>query len=442
MEQTLDLLLGDLRSGKKELNRLFFVGLFFALATHFYVVEPYFFFKLQEASLADQKISIQLSLETILSQESELRKTQKKITKGLNKIRERINSLPKHLRDSLPDIRHSLQENINDRQENRTDMQQQAVNFDDDQDDTTQFSFIIIPEHITEFSPAVHWYIDDWFKKLLFDLDQTVVSPLMALAQQEKIAGAEQLDKLAREAVQKIQKKISDIKPDFWRTYSGRGGKQEVARDVQQTIKWAFNPLETEVEQILEQTKKLRLQQSNQLKELETELAAAGKNISELSDQLKSLESPFGRIPLRLTDLIRIFPFILAGMAIILTVRLNQSLLLRTIIQKTFDQDGRNLPKYFQEYQLGGWLFPVAKRKRPLILLAGWFIIISYLSCRAAWLIGWTSMLFETQTAHVFTNQTLYKLCCSVALVMMVLAAFISMKNLYHASAIPEVTKT
>lgn len=35
MEQTLELLLGDFRAGKKELNRLFFIGLFFALATHF-----------------------------------------------------------------------------------------------------------------------------------------------------------------------------------------------------------------------------------------------------------------------------------------------------------------------------------------------------------------------------------------------------------------------
>ena len=432
MEQTLELLLGDFRSKTKEYNRLFFVGLFFALATHFYVVEPYFLFKQQQAVLKVSSASIQQSVKELYVQENELLATQKNLRAGLARIRKQVNSFPDLLRDSLPDIRAALANRSNNQlirrggpaeHPNTPYMQQQAPNI--------SVASIIIPDHITRFSPAVRWYIDEWFKKLLVDLDQSVVNPLKQLAQGEEIAGAEQLDKLGRKAVQQVHNHISGINPNFWRTYGGRGGKQDVAGQIRKNIEQAFYPLETKVEQVLLLTKKLRLQQSAQLKELEKKLAITKKQITELSNRLKTLESPFGPIPLGLTDLIKVFPFIMAAMLIILAVRLNQSLRLRSIIGEIFNHDHRMLTVPLQEYLLGGWLFPTASRKQPLILLGAWFITVITLSCRAAWLIGWTSRLFETQTDHTFINQSIYKFCFTAVLILVVLASFRGLKNLY-----------
>ena len=89
-----------------------------------------------------------------------------------------------------------------------------------------------------------------------------------------------------------------------------------------------------------------------------------------------------------------------------------------------------------QEYLLGGWLFPTTSRKQPLILLAAWFITVITLSCRAAWLIGWTSRLFETQIVHPFINQSIYKSCFTAVLILMILAAFKGLKNLYLTSSV------
>ena len=436
MEQTLELLLGDFRAGKRELNRLFFVGLFFALATHFYVVEPYFLFKQQEASLEADKISLEKSVKKLTKQEKELLATKKSVHAGLARIREQINSFPNQLRDSLPDIRTALGMRPDNQRlhhaltgyrdtsniQQQAPIQQQAQNIPPP---------ITIPGHITQFPPAVRWYIDEQFQKLVTDLNQSVVSPLMNLAEREHIAGAEDLDAFGREAVQQVHDHISSIDPNFWHSYGGPGGKLDVAGQIRRTIEQAFSPLEKKVEQVLKQTKKLRKQQTDKVTNLESELNTTKTKITELSDRLKTLESPFGRIPLGLTDLIKIFPFILAAMTILLTVRLNQSLNLRSIIQEAFDHEHSTLPPSLQEYQLGGWLFPAASRKQPFIFLALWFVIIIALSCRAAWLIGWTAMLFEAKTAHIFINQTMYKSCFTAALVLMIVAAFTGLRNLF-----------
>ena len=436
MEQRFELLIDDFRSGKKECNRLFFAGLFFALAAHFYVLEPYFLFKQQEASLKTSSASIQQSVKKLLVQEKELSATKKDVRAGLDRIRRQVNSFPDLLRNSLPDIRAALANRQGDRLIERRTPDHHNTSYMQQQASDISFKSITIPSHITEFSPAVRWYIDEWFEKLLADLENSVVNPLKKLAQQDEISGAEQLDKLGREAVQQLNNHISGINPNFWHTYSGVGGKQHVAGQVRQNIKQAFSPLETKVEHILTLTKNLRLQQSARLKKLEEKLATTKKQITELSNRLKTLESPFGRIPLDLTDLIKIFPFIMAAILIALTVRLSQSLRIRSMIEKIFGHDHNMPPVPLQEYLLGGWLFPTPSRKNPTILLTVWFIIVISLSCRAAWLIGWTSMLFAAEADYTFINKSIYKTFFSAALVIMILAAFKCLKNLYITPSI------
>jgi hypothetical protein len=53
MAQLFDVIFTDLRSSKKSVNRLLSLGVLFALVGHFYVVEPYFHFKVQELELLE-----------------------------------------------------------------------------------------------------------------------------------------------------------------------------------------------------------------------------------------------------------------------------------------------------------------------------------------------------------------------------------------------------
>ncbi len=430
MEQTLKLLQGDFRAGKKELSRLFFVGLFFALATHFYVVEPYFLLKQQEVSFESDKISLEKSVKKITKQEKELLATKKSVHAGLERIREQINSFPNKLRDTLPDIKAAIDMRLDNNGQDLTEPQNISNSMNRPAQNNTRPP-ITIPKHITQFPPAVRWYINKQFQKLVTDLNQSVVSPLMNLAKREHITGAEDLDAFGREAVQQVQDHISSIDPDFWHSYGGSRGKQAVAGRIQRTIDQPFSSLEKKVEQILKQIKKLRKQQVDKVTNLENKLNTTKTKIIELSNRLETLESPFGRIPLGLTDLIKIFPFILAAMTMLLSVRLNQSLNLRSIIQEAFDHEHSTLPSSLQEYQLGGWLFPSASHKQPFIFLSLWFVVIIALSCRAAWLIGWTAIFFEAKTAHIVINQIMYKSCFAAALVLMIVAAFIGLRNLF-----------
>ncbi len=432
MEQATEYLIDDFRLGKKEFNRLFLIGLFFALACHFYVVEPYFLFKQQEASLNISRATIQQSVHELSIQENKLVTTKKNVHDGLDSVQKKITSFPNHLRKSLPNIRDALRNSPSNEQIDQDIPVYQDMQYIQQQAPVISTPSIIIPAHITKFPQAVSWYIDEWFKKLMTDLDQTVVSPLMDLAQREKITGAEQLKELSQEAVQQVHTHISGIDPNFWRSYGGAGGKLDVAGQIRRNIEQAFHPLETKVKQVLTQTKNLRQQQSDQLKKHEEKLSITKKQITELADRLKTLESPFGRIPLGLIDLIKIFPFILAAIAITLTARLNQSIRLRSLIQEIHSHDHLKLSESLQEYQLGGWLFPATSRKQPFILLAAWFIIVIFLSCRAAWLVGWTSRLFETPAAHIFINQSIYKSCYTAVLILMIVTAIKGLKNLYQ----------
>ena len=48
MATLFDVILNDLQSNKKNVNRLLSLGILFALIGHFYVIEPYFQYKKQE----------------------------------------------------------------------------------------------------------------------------------------------------------------------------------------------------------------------------------------------------------------------------------------------------------------------------------------------------------------------------------------------------------
>lgn len=424
MKKTYELLLGDFRSGKKEVNRLFLVGLFFILATHFYVLEPYFFFRQQETTFTKYKTDLESSIENLAKQEKELLSTKNSINAGLSGIRSTISSFPDQLRNMLPNIRDAL--------DKRSDNEPSR----DDNQDMLQMHIastsLDTPDDINDFSGAVRWYIDNEFQKLLTDLNNSVATPLTDLARRENITGAEEIGGLSKKAIKEIQDFIRLIDPDFWHHYGGPGGKEEVARQIQRTIEHAFSPLVKKVGQILDETQTLRDEQLDSVKNLGDELEKVETNIIMLSERLETLESPFGRIPLKLIDIIKIFPFILAAIAIFMSVRLNNALNLRNILKEQFKKEQSSLPSEIREYQLGGWLFSVSKPGLSIVLLTGWFVITIALSFRAAWLIAWTEIFFKSETSFIFINQSMYKSIFTIVLILLVATAFISLKKIFH----------
>jgi len=178
----------------------------------------------------------------------------------------------------------------------------------------------------------------------------------------------------------------------------------------------------------LELTKKLLQLQSGQLKTLDEKLTATKLEISQLSERLKTLESPFGHIHLGLTDMMRVFPFILTALTITLAAQLCQALRVRSIIQELFRDDSQTYPVSLRVYQTSGWLFPSTLQKQPLFLMTTGFAILMTMSCRTAWLIGWDPRHF---VSFVLISQSFYKFSFIVALGLMIVASLTGLKNLY-----------
>ncbi|WDP88491.1 MAG: hypothetical protein HUN04_01530 [Desulfobacter sp.] len=419
MDKTAGLLIDDFRLAKKKLHRLFIIGLALALGAQFYVVEPYVSLKQREAGLNRSQKESRTAIKHSLEKETRLRQTKNKVNKELTAIRERINEFPDRLRRDLSRIRETLAV----RQAGGPSPTPQQQSLSQPLDRAQSGPAIPIPGRIKEFSPAVLWYIDDWFNRLMEDLDRSAAAPLRLLAADTGISGADRLAPLAGEAVQALNKHIQKIDPGFWHSYGGTGGKREVAAGFRQELNRVFSPIETEVDRILNQSKKHLAVRSGQLKIMNRELEQIRKELEGLSQRISPLESTFGPIPLELKDLIRLFPFILSALVLTLSFRLNQVLRLRAMARELFVRDAP-MPPQLVSYHLGGWLLPEpGGRPGPLpITLAGFFLLMA-MFLRSAVLVGWHPELFGKEILDVFFSQGVYRTGLATALLLMLLAA-------------------
>jgi hypothetical protein len=428
-----DIILNDYRSSIKEINRLLLVGLFFALAAHFYVIEPYFQLKSREQSLQNSLPAMEQSIKTLSREAARINEAKQSVTSALQQIHRKLNLFPGKLRDALPDLREALN------QRGMPASDQSAGNAPDlppygqfDQQQYMQQQLppritINLPAEITSLPAAVNWYVNDWFAKLLVELEDRVVKPVIGLGGDRIPHEAQDLNVISRQAVAAVKDRIKTIDPDFWRSY---GGKVDVFSSLDNDIEAAFAPLESKVMALLEETNRRRQGQEEKLATLNQTIAGTREKITFLSDRLKSIDSPFGPLPLRMTDLIKLFPFLLVVLAVKLAFVLREGAGQKSLFMEMTGGGHDTTSPQLRRYQLRSVLLAPASRLLAFGVMAAWLTALLAVFCRSAWLISGNPQIFMDggEQEALFLSPQLYQGGCLAGLALLAGAAAFMLK--------------
>jgi len=438
-----DNILHDYRSSIKEINRLLLVGLFFALASHFYVIEPYFQLKIKEQSLQNSLPAMEQSI-TVLSQEAaKINEAKQSATSALQEIREDLLQFPDQLRGALPDIQSALEPRNSPlpgqsaaqgpdlRQYGQFAQQQQYMQ------QALPVSTITLPAEITSFEAAVNWYVSNWFAKLLAELEKRIVKPVTDLDSAGITNGAKDLHEICKNAVDTVKNHINNIDPDFWHFYGGRGGKIDVAGSIRDNIESAFAPLESRVYELLEATNRQRRGQEEKLAMFNKTIADTREKITLLSDRLKSIESPFGPLPLKLTDLIKLFPFLLVALAVKLAFVMQQGALQKSLFKSMTAGPGDTTSQQLMQYQLRSLLLAPSSRQLSLAAMSAWLMLLLAVFIRSAWLISSHPQNFIDGGVQgpLFMGSQLYNTGCLAGLALLAGAAAFMLKICWRSES-------
>ncbi len=380
MKDLFEILKNDLLDTKKKLNKTIFIGLIFAIFGYLYVIEPYFLYKKQEIILNKQVSEKKLEIENLTQKLKKLELTKKGINNSLYKIKRDINSFPDQLRWVLKEIRKSL----NSQSSNFT-MQQSAP-----------VSKIQLPPNIKNFEDAVQWYIENWFGKLINDLQKEVIKPALKISTENQ-KDKKELEKLSQEAIQKVKSYIKSVDPNFWRNYEF--GKVPVARGLEKTVLKAIKPIEIKIKEISKNLNIKINEQKTTIGNLEQKIKEIDEQKAILKKRLNSIESPIGKLPINLTDFIKTFPILLAIFIGMLYFYYSKMIKLSDYLKDIGEK--ANIEKeeinYFTEF----WLI-----KKHFI--TGIFALIFIIYLRSVYLILSDKSLFLLLTGKVNFNEQIF----------------------------------
>ncbi|MFZ5765361.1 MAG: hypothetical protein ACOY4H_07160 [Thermodesulfobacteriota bacterium] len=419
-----DPVLNEYRAGVREINRLVLIGLLFALAVHCYVIEPYFLYKKQEQALQDALPAMEQSITTLLAEEERIRVAHQSVADALQQIRDALQRFPDQLRSALPEIAASLDRRRSGRAGQPADGMPPVYQFNQYMQQEAPPDMIAVPAEITDFEAGVGWYINRWFAGLLAELEERVVKPVALLDQGEK-GNARALQEISRTATDTVKATIDAIDPHFWRSYGGSGGKVDVAAELRGALEAAFAPLADKVGELLAATSRERHSQEEKLVALKEAIAAARAQIALLGERLKAIESPFGPLPLRMTDLITLFPFLLVALVGKCAVVIQQAVSQQALLRQLFDQEGERPPPALIRYQLRSFVLAPSRPLATVMALTLWLFVLFLVFLRAAWLItGNLPAMGEAGPAGLPTiNPSLYTAACLIGAVLFVGAA-------------------
>jgi hypothetical protein len=378
-------ILGDIRAAKNRFNRLLGVGTIFILLGHFYVLEPYFAYKAQEVRVRQALTEREETLGKLSDQVERTKRASEKAHATLAELRRRIEQYPDHLRNTLPEIDRAV----------RTGPAVQSFA----QTAPVQVSEMVVPPHIKTFEAGVQWYVEQWFEQLLTDLQNGVVNPIAELELDGKGEERLRLRGMTRAPMERIRLYLAGIDPDFWRTYST--GKVPVARDLQQVMRESFGPLEAEVTEWLKKTTRRFEVEKKAAEAMRAELEKSREQQKKLESRITSLESPMGRLPLSLPDLIVLFPLLLVVIVVMVVLAFKKSGELCVSLWEPFvqEQNERGLGA-FRHYTDCWFLPPYSSVGSPLVLIA-WFMGIAVIFARGAFLIFGEPELFASLTGEL-----------------------------------------
>lgn len=387
MEQLFEVIFTDFRSSKKNINRLLGIGILCVLVGHFYVVEPYFQYKIQENNATKALDVKKKQLNQLTESLNSMKGVNEEADKTLKNIIEKIADFPDHLRDMLPKIKEAVGSGPVSQA-----MQREAP---------SQFRGIYLPLHITTFEAGVPWYIGKWFRDVVFELETMVVDPILQLEHGQERDGASDLEERTHEAIEKLRTYLDGVDPDFWHSYGGSGGKVEVAYELQRAVETSFGPVVSKVSHLLKKTEKMRENQEENLNTIQEELIKTQARMEKLESRINSLESPLGPIPLGLTDLIILFPLLIVTLVVMLAIAVRKSgqlyiLLWREVRKGKGDADSA----VFQHYSDCWYLPPYASFTHPVLIFT-WLAIITGIFVRASLLVSGELELFTSLAGEV-----------------------------------------
>lgn len=382
MEELFKLILSDVRASKNRMNRLLGVGIIFVLLGHFYVVEPYFAYKAQEGKVRQTLIDTEKNLTKLSGQVDRMKKASTQAHATLAELRQRISNYPDHLRDTLREIDRAV----------RTSTSTQPFQ----QSSPAQVNGIVLPSQIKTFEAGVRWYIERWFERFITDMQDGVVKPILDLEHGREAEEGLRLRGMDREPMEKLRTYLGTIDPDFWRSYAT--GKVPVARELQKVVEESFGPIEVEVTNLLNKTAQRLEEEKKTAEAMRGELDQTREKQQKLEGRIASLESPLGRIPLSLPDLIVLFPLLVAVIVVMVVLTLKKSvalcLSLWTLLAHEQGEGGLDA---FQHYTDCWFLPPYRNVGQPLVLVA-WLGLITMVFVRGSLLVFGEPELFASLT--------------------------------------------
>ena len=398
MAELFDILLTELRGAKSSVNRIAGIGALFALLSHFYVVEPYFHYKVNESSARAALPAVTKKMEATTAEIGRIKQLSTQIRKSLDSIGKDIDGFPDRLREMLPRLQAALQRPRSDRSADEQPFLQNQIQRSQARVPLQQSPLpsanspaaaleLNLPSQVQTFEEAVRWYSEGWFEHLLGRVDQELVIPLAARSETITPEQTTALGQAAQSAVNAIRGHIAGIDPDFWRHYGGPGGKVDVAQQLRREVGEAFQPVNQKVLDLVQQTETAKKTLDQQLATIQSELLATRNSIDTLSDRVKSIESPFGRLPLDLTDLIVLFPFIVAITSVMLATSILKTARIFRDVCGTYPQRGDHDDLVTLTKAVGGWYLPPFRNISGPAMLIVWYLVAGGIYARAGSLI-------------------------------------------------------
>lgn len=385
MTKLYDLLLNDLRSLRNSFSRLLGLVLLFTLIGHLFIVEPYFGYQDEEHTLSGELNVSKNNLHTVDERLKKLKKVDKQTHQVLSRTRAEIKDFPAHLRRMLPKIRESISA--------APSPSLQAQQFR---------SLPQLPTDIKTFEKGVNWYTNHWFTKIIQKLKNDVTGPILQLKTQSQETAKAKLEQLSKKAMKDISTYTEGIDPDFWHTFSE---KTEIAQGLIKLVDLSFKPIYVEINTLTEEIKNTMILHKEKLKSIQANIKKTGELKTDLKNRLDTLQSPIGKIPVSLTDFIKLFPLLIIVLMVMISLHLSKSRRLYSALRETMPKQEEQTEKTAFACVIDCWYLPPYQTVLQPLILTGAIAVIATVFFRSVFLVTTGPELFLSLTGKEETLQ-------------------------------------
>lgn len=385
MTKLYDLLLNDLRSLRNGFSRLLGFILLFTLMGHLFIVEPYFGYKNERQTLSNELNVSKNDLEKVDEELKELEEADKHARQALKRIKEEIKHFPSSLRSMLPKIRESISTSPS------PSLQAQQYQ-----------SLLQLPTDIKTFEKGVNWYTNHWFAKIIQKLKNDVTGPILQLKTQSRETAKEKLKQLSKKAMKDISAYTEGINPDFWHTFNE---KTMVAQDLDKVVDRSFKPIYVEIDKLTKEIRETMTSHKNRLESIQNNIKKTRKLETDLENRLNTLQSPIGKIPVSLTDFIKLFPLLVTILIVMIALHLSKSRRLYVTLREKMADQEEEADKTAFTCVIDCWYLPPYLNILQPLVLAGTIAIIAAVFVRSVFLVTTSPELFLSLSGKEETLQ-------------------------------------